>query len=134
MVDSLYSVDQETAAIWVYLEMGEDALAQVSLELLAKGRELADSAGMELVGLLLGEDAGSQVDKALEYGADRILLFDQSDLNAFNVETVGGSRYSFFHLLLIICFSRRLVRTCPYSHQLCGLFFTFFSGPIHERC
>ena len=53
MVASLYGVDQETKSIWVYLEVDGEVLAGVTLELIAKGREICDELGWDLVGLLL---------------------------------------------------------------------------------
>ena len=42
MVSSLYSPEQENKEIWVYLEQYEGSLQHVSLELLCKGRQMAD--------------------------------------------------------------------------------------------
>jgi hypothetical protein len=42
MVDSSYNPQQQNPAIWVFLESENRNLEAVSLELLSKGRELAD--------------------------------------------------------------------------------------------
>jgi electron transfer flavoprotein alpha subunit len=41
-------------SVWVYIEHTDDHIAEVSLELTGKARELADTLGYEVVGLLFG--------------------------------------------------------------------------------
>ena len=53
MTQSCYPPD-EAQGLWVYLEQEEGQLEGVSLELLGKGRELADAHRSQLTGLLLG--------------------------------------------------------------------------------
>ncbi len=53
-VESLYGVDDEAKAIWVFLEQMGGSLEGVGLELLAQGRRMADDAGWQVVALLLG--------------------------------------------------------------------------------
>ncbi|RXM59346.1 electron transfer flavoprotein subunit alpha, partial [Clostridium tetani] len=40
--------------VWVFAEQRDGELQKVSLELLGKGREIADKLGVELTALLLG--------------------------------------------------------------------------------
>ena len=40
--------------VWVFAEQRDGELRNVSLELLGKGRELADTLGVELTAILLG--------------------------------------------------------------------------------
>ena len=42
--------------VWVFAEQRDGQLQKVSLELLGKGRELADKLGVKLTALLLGSD------------------------------------------------------------------------------
>lgn len=86
MVNSLYSVEQEDKVIWVYLEHESGVLGGVSLELLSKGRELADQAGWHLVGLLVGHGVSDLVDKAFVYGADKVILADHPLLENFTID------------------------------------------------
>ena len=69
MADSLYGAEQ-ARGVWVWLEHDGELLASVSLELLAKGRELADKAGEPLTGFILGHEAGSLAEEALSRGLD----------------------------------------------------------------
>lgn len=86
MVASLYGVEEENKTIWVYLEHEEGLLAGVSLELLAKGRQLADQAGWGLVGLLPGYQVAQLAPVAFAQGADQIWLLEHPLLEHFTVE------------------------------------------------
>ncbi len=86
MVASLYGVDEAQNEIWVFLEQEGEGLTGVSLELLSKGRQLADLAGWRLIGLLLGHEVASLATPAFAYGADEVLLADHPLLETFTVE------------------------------------------------
>ena len=48
-------------SVWVYIETEDGKVAQISQELLGKGRELADAKGKKLVALVLsGEEAAAK--------------------------------------------------------------------------
>lgn len=86
MVASLYSAAEESKEVWVYLETQDDSLEPVSLELLSKGRQMADQAGWQLIGLLLGHQVSSLGEQALACGADRVWLADHPLLAQFTIE------------------------------------------------
>jgi electron transfer flavoprotein alpha subunit len=86
MVESLYSVAEEQKAIWVFLEQEGGNLEGVSLELLAKGRELADQVGWRLAGLLLGDEVVGLAETAVSHGADEIILIEHPLLEFFTVD------------------------------------------------
>jgi electron transfer flavoprotein alpha subunit len=86
MVASLYGLDQETKSIWVYLEVDGDRLAAISLELIAKGREVCDQLGWQLVGLLLGDEVSDLTAEGFAHGLDEIWLGDDPLLEYFTIE------------------------------------------------
>jgi electron transfer flavoprotein alpha subunit len=86
MVSSLYSVTQEQKVIWVYLEQEKGVLETVSLELLTKGREMADQIGWKLAGILPGHNVENLVEHIYTYGADRIYLADHPLLENFTID------------------------------------------------
>ena len=49
-------------SVWVYIETEDGKVAQISQELLGKGRELADAKGKKLVALVLSADLGLVAD------------------------------------------------------------------------
>jgi len=69
--------------VWVFAELHRHQVAPVSLELLGKGRELADSLGQELTAVLLGHDVTPLADELIAYGADKVILVDDEALAHF---------------------------------------------------
>ncbi|MGQ9487335.1 MAG: electron transfer flavoprotein subunit alpha/FixB family protein [Armatimonadota bacterium] len=93
MATSLYGAAEAQNVIWVWLEQREGALERVSLELLCKGRELADAMGWELAGLLLCHEPDSLVQEAFAYGADTVWLVSHPLLRTFTVEACTAAGF-----------------------------------------
>jgi electron transfer flavoprotein alpha subunit len=72
--------EMTTNAIWVFIEQTDGKIADVSLELTGKARELADPLGYEVVGLLMGHNVGELAESVISHGADRVLLADDPQL------------------------------------------------------
>ena len=85
----------ENKSVWVFVEQDGGKLAEVSLELMSKGRELADTLGSELWAVLLGRGAAGLCPELIGRGADRILLGEHPEFE--------------------------LYRTLPYARVLSGL-------------
>jgi electron transfer flavoprotein alpha subunit len=73
----------EQNSIWVFIEQTDGRIADVSLELVGKARELADQLGYEVVGLLMGHDIAALADQVIWHGADRVLLADDPELAVY---------------------------------------------------
>ena len=71
--------------IWVFCEQRNGKLHEVGLELLGKGRELAEQAGTRLTAVLLGHKVGGLPQVLLDHGADRVLLADDPQLASFRL-------------------------------------------------
>ena len=56
----------------VYCEFDEGKVADVSLELLTKGRQLADKLGVKLEALVIGDDLKDVEKQVMPYGVDRV--------------------------------------------------------------
>jgi len=89
MPQSLYGVKEESKAIWVYLEQDDGVLENVSLEMLAKGREMADQLKWKLVGLLVGQGVAPLAKTAISHGADEIRIADHPLLAQFTIDAYG---------------------------------------------
>ncbi|HEY6012406.1 MAG TPA: electron transfer flavoprotein subunit alpha/FixB family protein, partial [Candidatus Limnocylindrales bacterium] len=70
----------ERRSIWVHVEQVDGRIADVSLELVGKARELADPLGYEVVGLLCGHGVEALAWDVIRHGADRVLLADHPEL------------------------------------------------------
>ena len=67
--------------VFVYCEIEGTTVAEVSQELLTKGRKLADQLGVELHAIVAGTGIRSKVeDQILPYGVDKLFVFDGEGL------------------------------------------------------
>jgi electron transfer flavoprotein alpha subunit len=78
---------EEYRGIWVFIEQKGDTIASVSLELLGAGRELADKRGVELAGILIGDNVEKLTDTVFEYGADVVYLYDNPIFKHYRTES-----------------------------------------------
>ncbi|MDU1413867.1 MAG: electron transfer flavoprotein subunit alpha/FixB family protein [Clostridium sp.] len=73
--------------VWVFAEQRDGKLQKVALELLGKGREIANDLGVELTALLLGHDNIDEMTKELgAYGADKVLVCDHEKLTHYTTD------------------------------------------------
>ena len=70
----------EQQSIWVFIEHTDGHVADVSLELTGKARDLAGQLGYEVVGLLCGHGVEDLARDVIRHGADRVLLADHPEL------------------------------------------------------
>lgn len=82
--------------LFVYIELEAGKFADVSLELLTKGRELATTLGVKLEAVVLGEKLSGIEKELAKYGADTVWVADDKIFAPF--------------------------RTLPHTAVLCGLF------------
>jgi len=81
--------------IFVYIEIEEGKVADVSLELLTKGRELASTLGVGLDAVVIGEGLAGIEKELARYGADTVWVADDKTFAPF--------------------------RTLPHTAVMCGL-------------
>ena len=73
--------------VWMFCEQREGKLMPTDLELISKGRDLADELGVELCGLLLGGEGISECAKELGgYGADKVIVCEDPMLSVYNTD------------------------------------------------
>ena len=94
MVASLFDPSEENKAIWVLLESAGVELTDVSFELLAKGRELADEVDWPLAGVLIGDRLEHLNSQVLSHQADEVLLLEHPLLEAFTVDAYTQALYA----------------------------------------
>ena len=81
--------------VFVYIELENGVPADVSLELLTKGRELATTLGVKLEAVVLGHNLGDIAQELAKYGADTVWTADDKAFAPF--------------------------RTLPHTAVMCGL-------------
>jgi electron transfer flavoprotein alpha subunit len=71
--------------VWVFVEQEGGNIANVSLQLVSKGRELADRLGVKLEALLLGDNIADCIPELYSYGCDKVFLAEDPRLEPFTV-------------------------------------------------
>ena len=73
----------------IFIEVVGNLGAQVSWELVGKGRELAGKRKTKLVGLLLGDQVGKIAQEAITYGCEEVHVIDHPLLGSYLSKTYG---------------------------------------------
>jgi electron transfer flavoprotein alpha subunit len=73
--------------VWVFIEEKDGEIPSVSLELLGAGRKLADKRGVELAGILIGNNIKHLTKNVFEYGADTVYVYDQPIFKNYRTES-----------------------------------------------
>ena len=77
--------------VWTIAEESRGKIKEVSYELLARGRKLADKLGVELASVLLGSNISEAELKQLIYrGADKVYVVDAPELENFIAENYSN--------------------------------------------
>ena len=71
--------------VWVFIEQEGGKIADVSLELVSKGKELAERLGVKTEAVLLGNNVESCCTTLFEYGCDTVYLAEDPRLEPFTV-------------------------------------------------
>jgi len=71
--------------VWVFIEQEAGKIADVSLELVSKGRELAATLGVKTEAVLLGNHVDGLCKTLFEYGCDTVFLAEDPRLEPFTV-------------------------------------------------
>jgi len=70
-------------SVWVFSENGNRAVADVSLELIGKGRQLADQLHSELAAFIIGNDVSNFAPELIAYGADKVFVAEHPQLACY---------------------------------------------------
>jgi electron transfer flavoprotein alpha subunit len=74
------------SGVWVFVEQNAGEPARVSWELTGAGRELADTLGVELCAVIVGDQLGHLAKEAFSYGADGAYLIDHPVFRQYRTE------------------------------------------------
>jgi electron transfer flavoprotein alpha subunit len=74
---------KQTKEVWVFIEQRVGKPADVSFELLSKGRKLADSMKGVLKAVVIGDGVREIAVETFKYGVDEVLLADHPDLKMY---------------------------------------------------
>lgn len=70
--------------VWIFAEQEDGRLQDAPLELCGKARELADSLGVKVAAVLIGQDVAALAEPLFAYGADKVYLVEDPNLKRFS--------------------------------------------------
>ena len=77
---------EEYKGVYVFAQQVDNEISGIALELLGKGKELAAKLETEVTAVLIGYNVKSLADKLAEYGADKVILVDDPELETYRTE------------------------------------------------
>jgi electron transfer flavoprotein alpha subunit len=69
--------------VWIFIEQENGQIAEISLELLTKGQELAHTLGSQVWAVLCGHEIGDLAESVVHHGADHVLVVDHPELELY---------------------------------------------------
>lgn len=87
----------EWNGICVYIEIDIDGIHPVSLELIGKAKELANKINHPVMAVLIGNEEciTKHKDELLEYGVDKLYVYQNEKYKEFNIETYSKALENF---------------------------------------
>ena len=72
--------------VWVFCEQRQGVMMPTTFELISEGRKLADELGVNLCGILLGENVEGIAKELGGYGADQVIVCDSPLLKNYTTD------------------------------------------------
>lgn len=73
--------------VWVFAEQRDCKVMNIAFELLGEGKKLADSLGVELGAVLIGDNVADKAQELFAYGADVVYLVEDPALKNYRTES-----------------------------------------------
>ena len=77
---------EEYKGVFIYAQQVDNEISSIAYELLGKGKELAADLGTDVTAVFLGKDVKGLCDKLAEYGADKVIVVDDPELETYRTE------------------------------------------------
>ena len=77
---------EEYKGVFIYAQQVDNEISSIAYELLGKGKELAADLGTDVTAVLLGKDVKGLCDKLAEYGANKVIVVDDPELETYRTE------------------------------------------------
>lgn len=77
---------EEYKGVFIYAQQVDNEISSIAFELIGKAKELAADLGTDVTAVLLGHNVGNLVDSLAEYGADKVIVVDDPELETYRTE------------------------------------------------
>ena len=73
---------EEYKGVFIYAQQVDNELSSIAFELIGKAKELAKDLGTDVTAVLLGSNVKGLTDELGEYGADKVIVVDNPELDS----------------------------------------------------
>ncbi|MCQ2561009.1 MAG: electron transfer flavoprotein subunit alpha/FixB family protein [Clostridia bacterium] len=80
------TVIEDFKNVWVFCEQRQGVMMPTTFELISEGRKLANELGVELCGILLGDDVDGIAKEIGGYGADKVYVYNSPLLKNYTTD------------------------------------------------
>lgn len=77
---------EEYKGVYVFAQQVDNKVDGIALELIGKGKDLAETLGTEVTAVLVGSNVKGLADELAEYGADKVIVVDDPELKEYRTE------------------------------------------------
>ncbi len=77
---------EEYKGVFIYAQQVDNELSSIAFELIGKAKELASALDTEVTAVLLGSNVKGLTDELGEYGADKVIVVDNPELETYRTE------------------------------------------------
>ena len=77
---------EEYKGVYVFAQQVDNELSSIAFELIGKGKDLAADLGTEVTAVLIGSDVKGLADELAAYGADKVIVVDDPELETYRTE------------------------------------------------
>ncbi|MCK4888152.1 MAG: electron transfer flavoprotein subunit alpha/FixB family protein [Planctomycetes bacterium] len=83
--------------VWIFAEQHNGQLEETPLELMSKGRHLADTLGVKLAAVVLGDNVKNMVKKLIQYGSDKVYVVENPLLEHYQTNSYTKVIHDLIH-------------------------------------
>ena len=77
---------EEYKGVYVFAQQVDNEISGIAFELLGKGKELAKDLDTDVTAVLIGSGVKGLADQLAEYGADKVIVVDDPELETYRTE------------------------------------------------
>lgn len=85
---------QDYKGVFIFAQQVDNKISSVSYELIGKGKELARDLGTVVTAVLIGYNVENLADKLAVFGADKVIIVDDKELEVYRTEPYAQAMYS----------------------------------------
>ena len=87
--------------VWVFAEQHGGKLEETPIELMSKARNLADTLGVKMAAVLLGDNVKGLTKPLIQHGADKVYLAEHALLEHYQTNSYAKVLYDLIHIATI---------------------------------